>query len=81
MTWSLPWVARRSRPVRLRGIVLAVAWAVCAHALAQGVNVGEPSKLRKLVPAEQLEQTATQEYEQLKRQAAAKQALAGGDHP
>lgn len=67
--------------MRLRGIVLAVAWAVCAHALAQGVNVGEPSKLRKLVPAEQLEQTATQEYEQLKRQAAAKQALAGGDHP
>lgn len=67
--------------MRLRGIVLAVAWAVCAHALAQGVNVGEPSKLRKLVPAEQLEQTATREYEQLKRQAAAKQALAGGDHP
>lgn len=67
--------------MRLRGIVLVVAWAVCAHALAQGVNVGEPSKLRKLVPAEQLEQTATQEYEQLKRQAAAKQALAGGDHP
>lgn len=50
-------------------------------AWADGVNVGEASSLRKLVPAESLEKSATHQYGQLKQQAAAKNALAGDDHP
>lgn len=48
---------------------------------ADGVNVGKPSAVAKLVPAGQLEQQAGQQYEQLKQQAAAKQALGPDNHP
>ncbi|MBK5914219.1 hypothetical protein [Rhodocyclus purpureus] len=44
-----------------------------------GVDVGKPSALRKLVPATQLEQQAAQQYARLKRQAAEKGALAADD--
>ena len=47
----------------------------------EGVNVGQPSAVRKLVPAEGLERQASQEFSQLKQQAAAKKALAPDDHP
>ncbi|MDT3736240.1 MAG: M48 family metallopeptidase [Denitratisoma sp.] len=47
----------------------------------EGVNVGQPSAVRKLVPAEGLERQAVQEFSQLKQQAAAKKALAPDDHP
>jgi len=49
-------------------------------ALAQ-VDVGESSTLRKLVPAGQLENAATQQYGQLMEQARAKRALAPESHP
>jgi hypothetical protein len=48
---------------------------------ADGVDVGKPSAVRNLVPAGALEKQAAQEYEQLKRQAASKQALGPDDHP
>ncbi|MBE7421313.1 MAG: M48 family metallopeptidase [Zoogloeaceae bacterium] len=47
----------------------------------EGVNVGQPSAVRKLVPAEGLERQASQEFSQLKQQAAARKALAPDDHP
>ena len=47
----------------------------------QGVDVGKPSALRNLVPAEQIENSATQEYQALLRQAASKRALAPADDP
>jgi len=47
----------------------------------EGVNVGQPSVVRKLVPAEGLERQATLEFSQLKQQASAKKALAPDDHP
>ena len=46
-----------------------------------GVQVGEASTLRKLVPAEQLERAASQQYLQLKQQAASQGALAPDNHP
>ena len=66
-----------------------IALAVCgflpfAHAAPEpreGVKVGQPSAMRKLVPAEGLERQATQEFSQLKQQAAAKKTLAPDDHP
>lgn len=48
---------------------------------ADGVQVDEASRLRKLVPAEQLEQSAGQQYHQMLRTAADKRALAPAGDP
>jgi Zn-dependent protease with chaperone function len=53
---------------------------VAAPALAQ-VDVGSASGMRKLVPAETLESSATQQYSQLLAQARAQKALAPPGHP
>ncbi len=50
-------------------------------AAEEGVVVDKPSRLRNLVPADQLERSAAQQFVQMKRQAAQKNALAGDDHP
>lgn len=63
-----PWNARR-------GFLLAAGAAMAAPALAQ-VDVGNASGMRKLVPAETLETSATQQYSQMLAQARAKGALA-----
>ena len=67
-----------------RGFLLATGAAlvlpVSVPALAQ-VNVGDASGLRKLVPADELEGAATQQYSQLLAQARAKKALAPDNHP
>ena len=63
---------------------LLLAWVVPAWvvpAWADGVDVGKPSSVRNLVPAESLERQAAQQYGQLKQQAAEKRALAPDDHP
>ncbi len=46
-----------------------------------GVDVGTSSQVRKLVPAEKLEEAAGQQYGEMMRQAAAKNALAPDNHP
>lgn len=46
-----------------------------------GIQVEKPSKLRNLVPAEQLERAADKQFNQMKREAAQKNALARDDHP
>lgn len=46
-----------------------------------GVKVGNMSALRNLVPAEQLEAQAAQQYNQMKQQAAAQKALGPDNHP
>ena len=45
------------------------------------VDVGSPSGLRKLVPAQQLEDAASQQYRQMMAEARSKGALAPDDHP
>ncbi len=60
---------------------LASTGTLAAPEQHEGVVVGKPSAVRKLVPAEGLERQATQEFSQLKQQAAAKKALAPDDHP
>ena len=47
----------------------------------EGVDVGGTSALAKLVPAEQIEQAAAQQYVQMQQQAAQQNALAPRDHP
>ncbi|MBS4095659.1 MAG: M48 family metallopeptidase [Sulfuricella sp.] len=68
---------------RLVGLALCLfpaglAWA--APEQGEGVNVGKPSMFRNLVPAEMLERQAVQQYADLKRQAAAKNALGADSH-
>ncbi len=62
-------------------VVLASTGVLAAPEQHEGVAVGKPSAMRKLVPAEGLERQATQEFSQLKQEAAAKKALAPDDHP
>jgi Zn-dependent protease with chaperone function len=70
---SSPWQARRA-------FVLAAAAGAAAPAWAQ-VDVGSASGMRRLVPAETLESSATQQYNQLLAQARAQRALAPPGHP
>ncbi len=69
---------------RIPALVLALA-AFSSSAFAEGpkdgVDVGKASTIRKLVPADQLEKAAGQQYAQLKQQAAAQGALAPDNHP
>jgi predicted Zn-dependent protease len=48
---------------------------------ADGVQIGQPSAMRNLVPAGALEKQAAQQYGELKRKAAEKQVLGPDDHP
>jgi predicted Zn-dependent protease len=62
------------------GGAVALAGPVLAQDGVSG-EVGRQSRAAKLVPAEQLEAAAEQQYQQMLRQAAAQRALAGADHP
>jgi Zn-dependent protease with chaperone function len=68
-----PWKGRRA-------FLLAAGSAAVAPALAQ-VEVGEASRLRSLVPADQLEGMAGKQYGQLLQEARAKGALVAESHP
>ena len=71
---SSAWSSRRAF------LLAAGTAAVAAPALAQ-VDVGPSSNLRKLVPAEELEGAASQQYAELLAEAGAKGALAPAGNP
>ena len=73
MPHGSPWNARRA-------FLLTATAAAATPALAQ-VDVGDSSSMRKLVPAETLENSAAQQYRQMLEQARAKRALAPDNHP
>lgn len=58
-----------------------LAGAMSPALAREGVEVGDQSSLAKLVPAEQLEGAAQQQYAEMIAQARAKNALAPDDHP
>lgn len=63
-------------------VVAAPAAALAAQpSAADGVEVGKPSRVVELVPAEKIERAAADQYRQLLREAASKRALAPPDHP
>jgi predicted Zn-dependent protease len=67
---------------RILAALLSAALSLSAvSALAQGVEVERMSRLRSLVPAEQLEAQATQQYDELKQEAAAKGLLVADGDP
>lgn len=74
-----PWAPRRAF-LQLAGAATAGAVLAPESARAQ-VNVGESSGVRKLVPAEMLENSARQQYAQVIAQARAQGALAPDHHP
>ena len=62
-------------------LLVALACALLMHAPAQAqVDVGKASVMRQLVPAETLENSATQQYQELLQQAKAKGALVDGNN-
>jgi predicted Zn-dependent protease len=77
-------VARSFRGL-LPALALCAAVAACAAspeiAPGQGVNVGEASQLRKIVPAEELEQSAATQYATLIQQSGAKGQVAAASDP
>lgn len=62
-------------------LMLAGAGLVVMAQPQEGVEVGKNSAFTKLVPAEQVERSAAQQYAQMLSQAASKKALGGKDHP
>ncbi|MBB5202724.1 Zn-dependent protease with chaperone function [Inhella inkyongensis] len=62
------------------GLLLAGA-SGAALAQREGVQVGERSKFTKLVPAEQVEQAAAMQYQQMVGEANQKRALLPANHP
>ena len=76
---SSAWVGRRAFLLAAAGGVVAGSAAV-TPAAAQ-VDVGKSSGLRKLVPAEELENAAAQQYAQMMGEARAQNALAQPGNP
>jgi predicted Zn-dependent protease len=60
---------------------LVVACFAQGAVAREGVEVGGNSAFSKLVPAEQVERSAVQQYAQLLQQAAAKKSLGPAEHP
>ena len=64
-----------------RRVFLLAAGALAAGPALSQVDVGRGSQLRNLVPADEIEQAATQQYAEMMQQAKAKGALAPANHP
>ena len=76
--------SRLAWPFRgLSALVLAAcAWGLPGHALArEGVDVGQESRFARLVPADQIEATAAQQYLQMAQKAKSEDALLPDDSP
>ncbi len=66
----------------LMGLAMAASPLALPVAVArEGVDVGNNSAFTKLVPAEDVERSAAQQYQQMMAQASAKNALGPRDHP
>ena len=68
-----------------RVLLILTTWVLWATSPAlsarEGVEVGQESAFAKLVPAEQVEQSAQQQYAQMLKEAASKNALGSDEHP
>ena len=69
------------RLVSWLGFALACGLPSAALMAREGVEVGKESAFAKLVPATEVEQSAYQQYNQMLKQAAEKNALGPADHP
>jgi predicted Zn-dependent protease len=69
------------RLVSMLGFALACCLPGASLMAREGVEVGKESAFAKLVPAGEVEQSAFQQYSQMLKQAADKNALGPADHP
>ncbi|MCF8208747.1 MAG: M48 family metallopeptidase [Rhodoferax sp.] len=76
-----PRLLSRARALLLAACLGAAAQGGHANTEPDGVNVGRNSAFTQLVPAEQVEQSAAQQYLQMLGQAAEKKVLAPKDNP
>ncbi len=78
-----PFLSTLASVARLAGLLLLSAspWLAAPALARDGVEVGGNSAFSKLVPAADVERSATTQYAQLLQQAAAKNALGGPNHP
>lgn len=84
MHFSTALVSRPTGRVGVAAVLFGLALSLAGGEVAQareGVEVGGNSAFARLVPAENVEQSAGQQYGQLLRQAASKNALAPSEHP
>ncbi|HEU4458290.1 MAG TPA: M48 family metallopeptidase [Methylibium sp.] len=70
---------RFTRAAAAGGFALALPSAWAQQAQREGVDVGKSSRFSKLVPAEQVEAAAAQQYAQLLAEARSKNALVGAE--
>lgn len=63
------------------GLIAAAALPAVPAFAREGVDVGPRSSFSKLVSADQIEQAAAAQYQQMRQQAKQQRALAGDDHP
>ncbi len=70
--------ALHARRLFTGGLIASAALPVLAR---EGVDVGPRSKFTSLVSADQVEQAAAQNYQQMRQQAAAQKALGPDNHP
>lgn len=73
--------AQTARWSSRRAFLLASAAATVSAPTFAQVNVGRASSLRKLVPADQIEQAGAQQFVATVKEAQQKQALVANDHP
>ena len=71
----------KERRIFTRALLVASGAAALPAFAREGIDVGKESQFSKLVPAEQVEQAATQQYAQLLREARSKNALGPDNHP
>ncbi len=80
--WRHPYGCGCRQHGRRRLSLALVGLGAAGPALAQeGVDVGKSSSFAKLVPAEQVEKAAAQQFVQMQSQARQQRALAPDDHP
>jgi len=72
--------ARHQRRLFTGGLLAAGAWPAWAQEGVRG-DVGKTSRWANLVPAEQVEQAAAAQYQQMQRDASRQRALAPASHP
>jgi predicted Zn-dependent protease len=63
------------------GLIAAAALPAVPAFAREGVDVGPRSSFSKLVSADEIEQAAAAQYQQMRQQAKQQRALAGDDHP
>jgi predicted Zn-dependent protease len=83
LSWTLSFPSTRRSTLTTLSAALALTLCLAGTTVQarEGVDVGKNSSFAKFVPADQVEQSAAQEYQKMLQEAAAQKALAPPNHP